>query len=77
LFVCVCARGVWGWEIARQISKKEQKYKKNMELSHWNYMNTLVWSGIVVASAVVVGTVSFSGWYIWKNQSTILNAFKR
>jgi hypothetical protein len=48
-----------------------------MELSHWNYMNTLVWSGIVVASAVVVGTVSFSGWYIWKNQSTILNAFKR
>ena len=37
-----------------------------MELSHWNYMNTLVYSGIVVVTAGVVGGIGAAVWYYYK-----------
>ena len=62
------ARGLWGFQIARNISKDEGKYNKNMELSHWNYMNTLVYCGIGVAAVSIFGGIGAASWYFWKNK---------
>jgi len=70
------ARGLWGWQIARTISKQEGKYDESMELSHWNYMNTLVYVGIV--SVAVVGIAGMGGlsWYFWKHRQHYFPYFR-
>ena len=51
------ARGLWGWDIARKISKDEGKYDKSQERSHWNHVNTKSMAGMVAVVIVGIGAI--------------------